>query len=120
MTNAIVQSVSRSRHSGPEVARIRSEKGLTQIDVANAIGCHFVTISKLETGRQKMTLDWLARLAPVLGLAELDAVQSSSTDALTDLIAFLHFIRAEHRIDVPERHFETLRTLMNSNNHRET
>lgn len=31
--------------------------------------------------------------------------------ALTDLLGFLHFLRAERGIDVPERHFETLRSL---------
>jgi DNA-binding phage protein len=31
-----------------------------------------------------------------------------------DLLAFLHYVRAEHGIDVPERHFEMLRALKSS------
>ena len=49
------------------VASIRKSKNLTQAELGDAIGgVHWTTISNLERGDQKLTEDWLRRLAEAL------------------------------------------------------
>lgn len=52
---------------GPNsIARIRKGRGLSQQALADAVGSHWVTISKLERGRIKLTYEWAVKLARAL------------------------------------------------------
>lgn len=42
----------------------RKSAGMTQQQLADAVGCGKAKISKLESGAQAMTLDWALRLSP--------------------------------------------------------
>jgi transcriptional regulator with XRE-family HTH domain len=50
------------------IAEERKAKGMTQQDLADAVGSHWITISKLERGRIKLTTEWLEKLATPLGV----------------------------------------------------
>jgi putative transcriptional regulator len=49
-----------------QLARIRKARRLTQTQLAEAVGCHQATISKLERGDKNVTLDLAERIARVL------------------------------------------------------
>lgn len=46
--------------------RIRKDRGLTQVQLAEAAGCNQATISKMEKGDKNATLDMVERIAKVL------------------------------------------------------
>lgn len=46
----------------------RKRKGMTQIELANAVGASQAHISKLENGTEQVSPDLAKRLAEVLGL----------------------------------------------------
>ena len=50
------------------IAKYRKAKGLTQSELAAETDCHWVTISKLERGEIELTVGWMQRLAPLLGV----------------------------------------------------
>lgn len=50
-----------------EVLRARQEMGLTQADLAEAVGTTRSVISRLESGRHSPTLDTLTQVAEALG-----------------------------------------------------
>lgn len=56
------------------IATIRKAKGLTQQQVAELTGSHWITISKLERGVIRLTEDWMRRLATALEVNEVDLV----------------------------------------------
>lgn len=49
------------------IAELRKKLGMTQQDLADKAGVHWITISKLERGQTRLTMDWMERLAPILG-----------------------------------------------------
>lgn len=73
------------------LARIRSERGLTQSQLAEAIGANQATISKIESGRGNPTLDLINRIAAALdvhpsALFSRDALEQRALDALDHLV----------------------------------
>ncbi len=52
--------------SSNRLAEVRKAKGVTQQELAERLGVHFVTISKLERGKMQLTADWIQRLADAL------------------------------------------------------
>ena len=48
------------------IAKIRKRKGMTQQQLADLLGVHWITISKLERGVMQITGGWLERLAASL------------------------------------------------------
>jgi DNA-binding XRE family transcriptional regulator len=48
------------------IAEERNARGMTQQELADAVGAHWITISKLERGRIKLTTEWLDKLAAPL------------------------------------------------------
>jgi len=54
------------------IAEKRNARGMTQLELADAVGAHWITISKLERGRIKLTTDWLEKLAKPLGVVPSD------------------------------------------------
>ena len=51
---------------------IREARGLTQSQLAQAVGCNQATISKAERGSSNITLDLIQRIARVLRFPEVD------------------------------------------------
>lgn len=60
------------------IAILRSAKGWNQDDLAEAIGAHRVTVSKLERGDMQLTPKWMDRMASVLGCEPTDLLTSGS------------------------------------------
>src|SRR5437016_93594 len=60
------------------IAEERKAKGITQQQLADAVGAHWITISKLERGRIKLTTDWLEKLAKPLGVRASDLLLAPS------------------------------------------
>jgi transcriptional regulator with XRE-family HTH domain len=53
---------------GPRLARIRRERGITQVELAEAIGSIQVVISNYERGKARPYADTVARIAEALGV----------------------------------------------------
>lgn len=60
------------------IAEVRKARGMTQQQLADAVGSHWITISKLERGRIRLTTDWLERLAKPLGVGERDLLSGTT------------------------------------------
>ena len=54
----------------PKIAllRVRNARGMTQQKLADQVGAHWITISKLERGIIKLTTEWMEKLAAPLGV----------------------------------------------------
>ncbi|MGH3818083.1 MAG: helix-turn-helix domain-containing protein [Pseudonocardiaceae bacterium] len=63
----------RSRRLGARLSRYRNERGLSGVAVAGELGVGQPQLSRLETGKAKVTSVALARLVEVLGIPEADA-----------------------------------------------
>jgi transcriptional regulator with XRE-family HTH domain len=61
------------------IAEERKARGMTQQQLADAVGAHWITISKLERGRIKLTTDWLDKLAKPLGVSASDLLPGESS-----------------------------------------
>jgi DNA-binding XRE family transcriptional regulator len=51
------------KRANNRIAEVRNAQRMTQQELADAVGAHWITISKLERGRMKLTTDWLEKLA---------------------------------------------------------
>lgn len=58
------------------IAEIRKARGLTQQALAEKVGRHWITISKLERGEMQMTGQWMTTLAEALDVQEADLLRS--------------------------------------------
>lgn len=56
------------------IAKVRKEKGLSQADLAEKVGSHWITISKLERGVMQLTDSWRERIGLALGVDPWDLV----------------------------------------------
>ena len=54
------------------IAEVRNARMMTQQELADAVGAHWITISKLERARMKLTTEWLDKLAVPLGVRPRD------------------------------------------------
>jgi DNA-binding XRE family transcriptional regulator len=61
------------------IAEVRHTRQMTQQELADAVGAHWITISKLERGRMKLTTDWLDKLAEPLGVPPRDLLPDAQT-----------------------------------------
>lgn len=52
------------------ISHFRKQRGMTQQDLADAIGSHWVTVSKLERGTLPLTLEWSEKIASALKVDE--------------------------------------------------
>ncbi len=53
----------------------RKARGMTQQELGDAVGAHWITISKLERGRIKLTTEWLERLAKPLDVSPAELLE---------------------------------------------
>jgi len=63
-----------------QIAKLRKERGLSQQQLADKLGVHWITVSKLERGKQKLTIEWMDRIAAALQVGRW--VLLGSTDPL--------------------------------------
>ena len=54
------------------IAEVRKQKGFTQQSLADALGVHWVTVSKLERGVMQLTAQWMEKVAAALGVDEME------------------------------------------------
>lgn len=59
-----------SSNAPNRIAELRKQKGLTQQALADAVGAHWITISKLERGKLPLSFEWAERLGKILGVGE--------------------------------------------------
>src|SRR5437667_7713739 len=59
------------------IAEERKSAGMSQQDLATAVGSHWITISKLERGRMKLTTLWMEKLARALNVLPIDFLAST-------------------------------------------
>lgn len=52
------------------IAEFRKWRGLTQQQLGDLVGSHWITISKLERGQMRLTQDWLEKLGAALQVPE--------------------------------------------------
>lgn len=70
---------------------IREQRSLTQEQLAQLVGCHWITISKLERSEMHLTHQWMVRLASPLGVKPFLLVADTETmSALTILSGVMH------------------------------
>lgn len=55
-------------NDGNRIAEARKTKGVTQQELADRLGIHSVTMSKLERGKMQLTTKWINRIAEALGI----------------------------------------------------
>jgi DNA-binding XRE family transcriptional regulator len=79
------------------IAEERKAKGMTQQQLADAVGAHWITISKLERGRIKLTTDWLEKLAEPLGIRGIDLLSGPSNPSSDIRSSFIRFGDLEGR-----------------------
>lgn len=72
----------------------REAAGLTQQQLADKVGAHWITISKLERGKMKLTTEWMERLARHLKIEPTALYQSEADTRLTAIEAKLDAIMA--------------------------
>ena len=73
---------------------LRQKKGLTQKDVADAIGTTANQISRLENGERKLAPEWLERLSKVLNCTKAELLGEEPTETISERErAFLEMFR---------------------------
>jgi len=75
------------------IAERRKSLGITQQQLADAVGAHWITISKLERGKIKLTTEWLDKLANPLSV--------TARDLLPDTFVGVGFAEPENRFSSP-------------------
>lgn len=60
--------------SSNRIAELRKDKGFTQQALADAIGSHWITVSKLERGIMRLTDEWRSKIAEALEVDQWDLV----------------------------------------------
>jgi transcriptional regulator with XRE-family HTH domain len=64
---------------GRQIAELRAARGLSQAETAQRSGLRQATLSRIETGTSKPTLDTLERLAQTLGAHLVLAPEADTT-----------------------------------------
>lgn len=69
---------------GRAIAMRRDELGFTQSDIATMVGLSRASLANIETGRQKILLHYLYRIAAALELEGVDSLLPVHTPAVRD------------------------------------
>lgn len=64
--------------------RIREQRGLTQKDIAEAVGTTANQISRLESGVRKLSPEWIDRLSLVLNCSKAELLGEEAPERLTE------------------------------------
>ena len=65
-----------SENSSNRISELRKLRGMTQQALAEAVGAHWITISKLERGKLPLTFEWAERLGKALSVGEYDVFRT--------------------------------------------
>lgn len=57
------------------IKELRKERDWSQAKLAEIVEAHFTTIQKLETGKQKLTTEWMERLAGALNVRPVELIE---------------------------------------------
>lgn len=66
------------------IKELRDEKGLSTYELAALVGTTQPTIHRLETGKRKLTVDWMRRIAEALGVEPSDLIAPTVLDQSGD------------------------------------
>lgn len=85
--------------SGRRVKEWRKAKGLSQRELGALVGVEGATISRLESGHRRLTVDWLSRIAEALNCDPAEIVLGSPRPDLEEdgLERVMHAIEAHWR-----------------------
>jgi transcriptional regulator with XRE-family HTH domain len=61
------------------IQELTRKRGLSYQKIADALGTAYSTIANLAVGKSELTLDWMNRLAPVLGVSPADIIQEQNS-----------------------------------------
>jgi DNA-binding XRE family transcriptional regulator len=61
------------------IAALRKRSGLTQEQLAEKLGCHWITVSKLERGKIQLTTSWIDKISSLLVCSASDIWDSEIT-----------------------------------------
>jgi transcriptional regulator with XRE-family HTH domain len=64
------------------IKELREKSGLTQDQVAEVAGTTFQQIARLETGKRRLTDDWMRRIAPALDVSPAALLTDEAPDAV--------------------------------------
>lgn len=78
------------------IAPLRKAAGMTQQELADAVGAHLITISRLERGEIKLTEEWMRKLAGPLGLA--DPSHLMGPDEIIAKVNIEHFVDGKGQV----------------------
>jgi DNA-binding XRE family transcriptional regulator len=59
---------------------LRRARGLTLEQLAEAVGTSYQQVMRLEKGERRLTVDWMVRIAPALGVAPADLMPADMLD----------------------------------------
>lgn len=71
------------------IAQFRRQHGLTQQQLAERLDIHWITISRLENGRQSLTWEWAEKLGAALGVNPLDLLAPSPRVAQIGIVGIV-------------------------------
>jgi len=78
-----------STQKSNRIAEIRKAKGLTQQELAEALGVHWITVSKLERGVMQLTSTWIEKIAAALKVDEVDLLAAKPKRLTYDVEAII-------------------------------
>jgi transcriptional regulator with XRE-family HTH domain len=61
------------------IAELRNAAGLTQVQLAERIGTNGNTISRLETGKTRLRVDWMEKIAKAIGQKPADLMANGKS-----------------------------------------
>lgn len=73
-----------SKNFGERIRRIREEEGITQQTLAERLGVNRSTVTRIEKGTTRITLERLSRVLDALGYEASLSIQKRSTNTKTD------------------------------------
>ncbi|WP_061930188.1 helix-turn-helix domain-containing protein [Aureimonas sp. AU22] len=85
-----------AREHSNRIAELRKAKGLTQTQLADKLGIHTITLSKLERGKIQLHVGYMGAIADALGV---DALDLLSTRPNTRVITIVGALQANGRFD---------------------
>jgi transcriptional regulator with XRE-family HTH domain len=87
------------------IRHFRQAKGLKTEELAAQVGSTQATISRLEQGKQALTVEWLYRLAPVLGVRPVDLLEGSDSISYAYVIGDVRVKRPEAPLFIAEKRY---------------
>lgn len=80
----------------------REKRGLSRAALGEQLGCHHLTVEKLERGKMEVTLTWLQKISSKLGVAPSQLLDETWGNNLSDeikLVPFFAWDEAEREVE---------------------